>query len=90
MRILLFRLLNVVVTVLSLYYTIIVAAYIYASLDSSKAIGIVGKPGFVEILTFLILFGSTVYYHISRRPRMRLISSIGCISMIAVLLIILL
>ncbi len=81
-------LLNVVVTALSLVYTFIVAAYIYTSLIPDKGISVVGKPGSVEAIQFLILFGATVYYYKSKKPRMRLISSLGCISMVMVLLII--
>jgi hypothetical protein len=79
---------NIAVTVLSLFYTFIAAAYIYTSLIPSKAMSVIGKPGAMEALQFLILFSSTVYYHKSNKPRMRLISSIGCISMVIVLLII--
>ena len=45
-------------------------------------------PMWPQVTVFLILLGSMVYYFKSNEPRMRLISSAGCISMILYILII--
>ncbi|MBA1336317.1 MAG: hypothetical protein HPY66_2752 [Firmicutes bacterium] len=81
-------LLNVVVTVLSVFYISLVLAYVYTSLTPGKAVGFVGRFSFIEALQFIILFGSAIYYFKSKQPRMKLISSAGCISMIVILLMI--
>ena len=45
-------------------------------------------PMWPKVTVFLILLGSMVYYFKSNEPRMRLISSAGCISMIFYIVII--
>jgi TRAP-type C4-dicarboxylate transport system permease small subunit len=56
------RILNIIVTGLSLFFSVIIIMYIYTSLTPSKAMGIAFKPGFTEIIIALMLLGSTLYY----------------------------
>jgi len=80
--------LNIIVTGLSLYFSGIIITYIYTSLTPSKAMGIAFKPDFTEIIIAMILLGSTFYYFKSGQQIMRIVSSIGCISMFAILMVV--
>ncbi len=80
--------LNIFVAGLSLFFSVIIIMYIYTSLTPSKAMGIAFKPGFTEIIIALILLGSTFYYFKSGQQTMKIVSSIGCISMFATLMIV--
>lgn len=51
------RILNIIVTGLSLFFSVIIIMYIYTSLTPSKAMGIAFKPGFTEIIIALMLLG---------------------------------
>lgn len=82
------RILNIIVTGLSLFFSVIIIMYIYTSLTPSKAMGIAFKPGFTEIIIALILLGSTFYYFKSGQQIMKIVSSFGCISMFAILMIV--
>jgi len=87
-KVFLSRILNVVITVLSLYYVLIVVFYIYSSINTNISVSLVGRLGFMEVLQIIILFASTIYYFKTNHRRMKIISSIGCISMIIVLTIV--
>lgn len=82
------RILNIFVAGLSLFFSVITIMYIYASLAPSKAMGMAMKPDFIEIIIALILLGSTLYYFKSGQQIMKMVSSIGCISMFATLMIV--
>ena len=104
MQAVLSRLLNVVVTIICLFFFVtvlyiaivfgkILIDYIIVSLDPNTVMSMTFAtftyeiwPGFGAIL-FLILAGSMVYYFKSNQPRMKVISSIGCISMVLTVLI---
>ncbi len=90
-------LLNVVVTIISLFYlgtvfifVIMFINYIIINLNLNpntvtsmtySTFTFAVWPGW-KVIVLLILFGSTVYYYKSNNPRMKVISSIGCVSMI--------
>jgi TRAP-type C4-dicarboxylate transport system permease small subunit len=82
------RILNIIVTGLSLFFSVIIIMYIYTSLTPSKAMGIAFKPGFTEIIIALMILGSTLYYFKSGQKIIKMVSSIGCISMFATLMIV--
>lgn len=82
------RILNIIVAGLSLFFSGIIITYIYASLTPGKGMSIALKPGFTLIIVTLILLGSTFYYFKSGQQIMKIVSSIGCISMVATLMIV--
>jgi hypothetical protein len=104
MQVILSRLLDTLVAVISFFYSItalflviglakVSIDYIIASLDPNTVMSMAFStatfavwPGFVAI-TFLFLVGSTFYYFKSNQGRMKIISSIGCISMVLSVLI---
>lgn len=88
-------LLNVVVTIISLFYlgtvfsfVIMSINYIIVNLNPNTVTSMTYStftfalwPGW-KVIVLLILFGSTVYYYKSDKTRMKVISAIGCVSMI--------
>jgi hypothetical protein len=82
------KILNIFVIGLSLFLSGIIVTYIYVSLTPGKAIGIALKPDLIGIIFALILMGSTFYYFKSGQQVMRVVSSVGCISMFAILTIV--
>lgn len=81
------RILNVVVVILSVYFTGIVIFYIYASFTPGTVIVTAKKPSLIGILPSLIMLGSIAYYLKSDQLIMKIISSVGCISMLIFLII---
>ncbi len=82
------RILNIIVAGLSLFFSGIIITYIYASLTPGKGMSMALKPDFTGIIVTLILLGSTFYYFKSGQQIMKIVSSIGCISMFAILMIV--
>ena len=70
------RILNIIVTGLSLYFSGIIITYIYASLTPGKGMSIAFKPDFIKIIIAMILLGSTFYYFKSGQQIMKIVSSL--------------
>jgi len=74
------NLLNVVVTVFSFFFLGLAVLYIYSIFV--PAVGITFTTSIIPVIPGLILLGSLVYYFITNQLTMKIISSIGTISMV--------
>ncbi len=60
----------------------------HSSINTSMSVSFAGKIGLLEVLQILVLIVSTIYYFKTNHRQMKIISSIGFISLMLVLLIV--
>ncbi len=84
------KILNILIVFISLFYAGTVIIFFYVSFVASKAITYSTGPGipWFGLMSALILIGSTVYYFKTNHVIMKVISSVGCFSMVIFLVMI--
>lgn len=79
------NILNVVVTVFSFFFFGLAVSYIYSIFV--PAVGITTTTSIIPVIPGLILLGSLVYYFITNQLTMKIISSVGTVSMVVFLIL---